>query len=184
MPPIIEASLEDSQTGTIIADRTWQHLRIVEGADILVHTKGNPQTGSRAGNPMLTLTLEVVDGEFKGARIFGHNVMLGGITSKDAAMPIRGYREFVNAMATQGVGWQCKECGQAGTQQFKRDKRGHMVCPDCGKEGRFSTNTDDWNGKLLNGLCTTGKFFNSDEPRNELSRVQPYGEITEAASAA
>ena len=179
--PIIEASLEDAQGSKIITNNSWQHL-IVVGKPVYVLTKGNAQTGSRAGNPMLTLMFEVDDGEFKEARISNHNLMVGGLTKDGKPMPIRGFREMVSAMALEGVPWTCKGCGQETDLPFERTASGEHVCPNCHQICRFSTNPDLWEGRRINGLCTTGKYQGSDEPRNELSRVRPYSELVESSS--
>lgn len=180
--PMIEASLEDAQPGKIIPNNSWQHLRVSRKPDY-VTTKGNPITGSKAGNPMLTLEFEVADGDCAGTKIRGHNIMVGGFTKDGSPMPIRGFREMVDAMATQGVPWECVGCGQASDQPFARQVNGEMVCPNCQGIHRFRTDPDQWEGRLVNGLCTTGKFQNSDEPRNELSRVRPYGPLDDSSNA-
>lgn len=174
----IEATLEESQGTLILPDRKWQHM-IVSDKPICQKTKGNVETGSVAGNPMTTINADVYDGEFKGTRIFGHNIMTGGVTRAGGKMPTRTWREFVDAMAAQGVAWECKGCGNVGDVRFERTPKGQFVCPNCHQMAPFVVETDDFQNKRFNALIKTGTFFNSSEPRNEIERIRPYGEIVD-----
>lgn len=186
--PKIEADLEQAQGRRTLPDNTWHHCQVV-GIPPLMKSKGNDQTGSRAGNPYVSVDLEASDGDYKGIRIFGYNLMLGGIDKNGNQMNISRYVEFLDSLAADGVSWECGGCKATGDRRFRRGEKGtkdagRYFCPDCGETKKFITNTDDWQGHRLNVLVKVGKFFNSDEDRNEVVRVTPYGDIVSIDQAA
>ncbi len=181
MAPRIEADLEQAQGRQVLPDNTWHHMMIA-GLPEVKKSKGNDQTGARPGNPFAAMNLEVTDGDYKGVRVFGYNLMLGGIDKNGNSMNISRFVEFLDCLAADGVSWECGGCGAQGDRRFRIGDKGtkdagRYFCPDCGESKRFVTNTDDWQGHRMNVLVKVGKFFNSDEDRNEVVRVTPYGEI-------
>jgi len=182
--PIIEASFENARTSVIVPGNKWYHL-VINEKPIVQATAGNPNTGSRAGNPMVVLAPDIADGDFEGTRLFGWRLMAGGINRNGDDMRVDRLAELIDALAVDGVSWTCLSCKQAGPYRMWRGApqtkdSGKIGCANCGEQQRFRCESDDWVGHKFNGLIIIRKRFNSDEDQNEISRVRPYGDITEA----
>ena len=128
---------------------------------------------SKAGNPMVTLTWQIDDGEFSGRRIRYDTVMTGGKTKEGRAMPLFLLCNFLDAT---GTAWECLNChnGEQG-RHFYIGKGpnedgldyGQYVCPDC-KAADFTYDTANFNGARCVIKVGSRKNEGTDRVFNEI----------------